>query len=307
MTQVRPADPISAALRRLREPGFAHVGHLVVVRDGDTVAARAFGVRGLDEPADVFSVTKSVLATVTLLAVRDGRVSLDATLGELLGKRVPLARRDATVRHLLSMTGGAHCGGLEDIDRVMEQPGSWVDALLAVPGRYPPGEVFCYDNGAAHLLAAALQAATGDIAELAAATVFDPLGVAAWRWPRDPEGVPWGFGGLCLSPLDLARLGEAWRTNALGLGPLLAQATTAQSAGGPPENVPYGWLFWVCRTAGRFAYMAAGWAGQYVLVVPEEALTIVVTGEPEGLRPGSGSGLTVARDLAAALVAEQAR
>ncbi|NAS25906.1 hypothetical protein GT755_30035 [Herbidospora sp. NEAU-GS84] len=53
--------------------------------------------------------------------------------------------------------------------------------------------------------------------------------------------------------------------------------------------------------------MAAGWAGQYVLVVPEEALTIVVTGEPEGLHPGSGSGLTVARDLAAALVAEQAR
>jgi CubicO group peptidase (beta-lactamase class C family) len=130
MTQVRPADPIGAALRRLREPGFAHVGHLVVVRDGDAVAARA-----LDEPADVFSVTKSVLATVTLLAVRDGLVSLDATLGELLGKRVPLGRRDATVRHLLSMTGGAHCGGLEDIDRVMEQPGSWVDALLAVPGR----------------------------------------------------------------------------------------------------------------------------------------------------------------------------
>ncbi|GAT69508.1 putative beta-lactamase [Planomonospora sphaerica] len=121
------------------------------------------------------------------------------------------------------MTGGAHCGGLEDIDRVMEQPGSWIDALLAVPGRYP------------------------------------------------------------------------------------LRATTGRSAGGPPEGLPYGWLFWVCRVAGRPAYMAAGWAGQYVLVVPEETLTIVVTGDPEGLRPGSGSGLAVARDLAAALVAEQAR
>ncbi|MFC4061459.1 serine hydrolase domain-containing protein [Planomonospora corallina] len=173
MTQVRPADHVGAAPRRLREPRLAHVGHLVVVRDGETVAAHAFGVRGLDEPADVFSVTKSVLATVTLLAVRDGRVSLDATLGELLGERVPSARRDATVRHLLSMTGGAHCGGLEDIDRVMGRPGSWVDALLAVPGRYPPGEVFSYDNGSAHLLSAALQAATGDVAELAAATGHD--------------------------------------------------------------------------------------------------------------------------------------
>ncbi|MBG0823136.1 serine hydrolase [Planomonospora sp. ID91781] len=107
MTQVRPADHIGTALRRLREPRFAHVGHLVVVRGGDTVAAHAFGGRGLDEPADVFSVTKSVLATVTLLAVRDGRVSLDATLGGLLGERVPLARRGATVRHAVHDRRGA--------------------------------------------------------------------------------------------------------------------------------------------------------------------------------------------------------
>jgi CubicO group peptidase (beta-lactamase class C family) len=296
-------DPVDDALRRLREPSFGHVGHLVVVRDGATVAHR-LGARPLDEPADVFSVTKSVLATVTLLAVRGGVVSLDATLGELLGGRVPPPRRDATVRHLLSMTGGAHCGGLEDIDQVMEQPGSWVDTLLAVPGRYPPGEVFCYDNGASHLLAAALHAAAGDVAELAAAEVFGPLGITAWRWPRDPDGVPWGFGGLCLSALDLARLGEAWRTDALGLGRLLAHATTAQSAGGPPENRPYGWLFWTLEVAGLPAYMAAGWAGQYVLVVPDRALTVVVTGDPERLRPGSGSGLDVARALADALARE---
>jgi CubicO group peptidase (beta-lactamase class C family) len=300
--QTSGADPIGEALKRLDEPRFQHVGHLVVAQDGEILAARAFGARPLDGPADVFSVTKSVLSTLVLLAVRDGLVSLDATLGELLGgHRVPKARRDARVRHLLAMTGGAYCGGLEDIDRVMEQPGNWVDTLLAVPNQHPPGEVFCYDNGATHLLAAALQAAAGDIGELAAATVFHPLKITGWRWPRDPEGIPWGFGGLYLSPLDLVRLGEAWRTDALGLGSLLEEATTGHSAGGPPECTPYGWLFWTGDVAGRAAYMAAGWAGQHVLVVPGAALTVVVTGEPALLGPASGSALAVARDLAAAL------
>jgi hypothetical protein len=59
--------------------------------------------------------------------------------------------------------------------------------------------------------------------------------------------VPWGFAGLALSALALARLGEAWRTDELGLGELLAGATTARSPGGAPEHRTYGRMSWVDR------------------------------------------------------------
>ncbi|MDI6105463.1 serine hydrolase domain-containing protein [Actinoplanes sp. NEAU-A12] len=292
-------DVIDEAVRTLRDAAYAHVGHLVLVRDGEVLAQRQFGRRTLTEPAEVFSVTKSVVATVVLSAVQDGRLSLDASLGDLLGGRVPPGRRAVTVEHLLSMTGGAYCGGLQDIDRVIELPTSWIDALLSVPQRHQPGTTWCYDNGAVHLLAAALQTVTGDVAEFAADRVFGPLGITGEDWPRDPDGVVWGFGGLRLSALDLARLGEGWRTDALGLAGLLTEATAPRSAGGPPVDLPYGWLFWVDEVAGRHAYLAAGWSGQYVLVVPATGVTAVVTGDPRYLTDRSTSALAVARHLAA--------
>jgi CubicO group peptidase (beta-lactamase class C family) len=293
-------DPVARAVEQLMEPDCGHVEALVVVAGGETVAAHALRDRRVDQPAEVFSVTKSVLATAVLVAIVDGQIGLDTTLGELLGSRVPAARGAARVRDLLAMTGGARCGGLDDIDRVMELPGGWVDALLAEPQRHPPGEVFCYDNGAAHLLAAGLRSAVGEVAEFAGERVLGPAGVAAVEWPVDPEGVAWGFAGLRMSALDLARLGEAWRTDVWGLGSLLVEATTAHTAGGDPEWLPYGWLFWIDEVLGRQAFLAAGWAGQYVLVVPPAGLTLVITGAPERLTTAyGGDGLPVIRALAA--------
>jgi CubicO group peptidase (beta-lactamase class C family) len=173
-----------------------HVTNLVVLAHGSLVAAHALRDRRVDAPAEVFSVTKSVLGTVTLLAVQEGRLTLDTTLGELLGERVPVERRVARVRDLLSMTGGARCGGLEDIDRVMELPGGWVDALLAEPQEHPPGKVFRYDNGATHLLSAGLREVVGDLVEYAAGRVFAEAGIEAFEWPADPDGVRWGMGGF---------------------------------------------------------------------------------------------------------------
>lgn len=291
-------DPIARGLARLAE--HEHVTNLVVFGHGSLLAAHALRDRRPDQPAEVFSVTKSVLCTVTLLAVREGRVTLDTTLGELLGERVPVERRVARVRDLLAMTGGAHCGGLEDIDRVMELPGGWVDALLAEPQEHQPGQVFRYDNGAVHLLSAGLRARVGDLADYAGKRVFAPAGIEAFEWPVDPDGVPWGMGGIRLSAMDLAALGEAWRTDVWGLGPLLAEATSGHTGGGDPEWLPYGWLFWVDEVLGRQAFLAAGWAGQYVLVVPDAELTLVITGEPERMAGSyGGQGLPVIRELAA--------
>ena len=296
-------DPVAAALATLRQDPYAHTAGFVVVRHGRTLAAHGLG-RPLDRPADVYSVTKSVLSTVAALAVRDGELDLDDTLGGLLGDRVRPDRAAATVRHLLEMTGGAHADDpILDIDEVQASPAGWVDRLLARPQGTPPGTVFSYDNGSAHELSAAVAARIGPVHDYAARRLFGPLGIGRWHWPRDPEGVAWGYGGLELSALSLARLGEAWRTDELGLGPLLTAATTARSPGGPPEDRPYGRLFWVDEVAGRPAFFAGGYAGQHVLVVPGLGLTLVTTGEESRLLPDWRwrPGLEVTRELAARL------
>jgi len=302
--------PVAPALARLAtEPEYRHTAGFVVVRNGETIAAHGLG-RPIDEPADVFSVTKSVLSTVVALAARDGELGLDETLGKLLGDRVRPDRARATVRHVLEMTGGAHADDpILDIDEIQASPAGWVDQLLARPQERPPGAAFSYDNGSAHELSAALAARLGPVDDYAARRIFRPLGIDRWHWPRDPEGVAWGYGGLELSALALARLGEAWRTDELDLGVLLIEATTRRTAGGPPENRPYGRMFWIDEVAGLPAFFAGGYAGQHVLVVPSAGLTLVTTGDESRLLPDwrRRPGLEVTRELAAQLAPGSAR
>jgi CubicO group peptidase (beta-lactamase class C family) len=52
--------------------------------------------------------------------------------------------------------------------------------------------------------------------------------------------------------------------------------TRPQSTGGPPENLPYGFLIWL----DEGVMLAGGWAGQHLVVVPQASAVVVVTGDP---------------------------
>ncbi|MFS1298772.1 serine hydrolase domain-containing protein [Streptosporangium longisporum] len=287
---MRLHDAIAAADGTIRtDPRYSATEHLVVAHRGDVLAGHAYRDRRLDEPGDVFSVTKSVLSTLVGRAVADGVIEPGSTLGDLLGARVPPARREVTVRHLLTMSGGAEHTGRFDIDEVMALPGGWLDVLLSAPLAHAPGTRFVYDNGAVHVLAAALREALGrDLQEYATERLFGPLGITGWTWPRDPDGLSYGFGHLRLSALDLLRFGELWLDPVPGvLDPAYAaEATTAHGPGGPPENLPYGYLWWTTAIAGHRAFVAGGYAGQHVVVVPDLRLVTVTTGSETALVPG---------------------
>jgi CubicO group peptidase (beta-lactamase class C family) len=56
-------------------------------------------------------------------------------------------------------------------------------------------------------------------------------------------------------------------------------ATRPHSAGGPPEGVSYGYLWWVTEDCGHPSYFAGGYGGQYLTVVPALELVAVTTGD----------------------------
>jgi CubicO group peptidase (beta-lactamase class C family) len=295
------------AARCRSEPTLAHTCALLATVDGVEVAGHDLHGHGLDAPAPtIASVTKSLLSTVVGWALSDGLLAGDATLHDLLGERVPPARRAATVHHLLTMTSGA-AGGLLEIDAVMELPHGWVDALLRAPQLDPPGAVFRYDNDGSHLLAAMARVAVGgDLLGYARERALRPSGCAGVIWPVDPEGVPMGFGEARLSPRELLGFGEAWRTGVAVPAAYRAAAWRAHTAGGMPEHRGYGYGWWVGADAGVATFLAAGWAGQAVLVVPDRALTLVTTGCPATWREGfSRAPLPLADVVAAAAPANR--
>jgi CubicO group peptidase (beta-lactamase class C family) len=271
---------VRAACRRIgdvvgTDPRYAHTSHLRVLVAGDPVFDEHY--RG-PAVADVFSVTKTVVATVAGIAARRGLLpGLDEPLHEVLPALRDTPAHGQTWRQLLTMTRGAAVDGPWDIDAVTALPGGQVARVASAPRIDPPGQVFRYDNGAAHLLSAGLAQVVGrPVGEYAAAELFAPLGITDASWLADPDGVSYGYAHLRLSAESLGRLGELWRAGGQPLvDPDFAAAMTApQTPGGPPEELPYGFGIW----AGDGLSLAAGWAGQHVVVLPDAV--VVTTGDP---------------------------
>ncbi len=229
--------------------------------------------------ADVFSVTKSVTSTLVGIAVGDGLIpDLDT----------PVFGSPHTWRQLLTMTRGCETEGDWDLDAVLARPGGWLAHWLDAPVVTPPGRKFRYDDGAYHVLGAALVALTGrSLEDYAAERLFAPLGIETWVWPRDPDGLHLGFGHLHLDRPALAALGRLWldrgRMNGRELLPAeYARAmVAAHTPGGAPEWKGYGFGIWVDKNA----FFASGWAGQHVLVLPAADAVVVTTGDA-GFHPG---------------------
>ena len=290
MTAADPAAVVAACRRieaAMRADGrYAATSSLLVSLDSDVVYDEHY--RG-PQRKDVFSITKSLVATLVGMALDDSVRDLDAPLGEVLDvDGLPAANH--TWRSVLTMTRGCRADGPWDVDEVTASTRDWVRFIASAPQVRPPGEVFLYDNAGVHLLTAALHALTGDVAAFAAQRLFGPLGIEDWQSRSDPDGIPCGFAHLELPPSGLHALGRLWLDHGSYGGTRLvdehfmAAMTTRQVDGGPPEQTAYGFLTWVDRDrpdpSSRVVF-AGGWAGQHLLVVPRSRAVVVTTGDPE--------------------------
>jgi CubicO group peptidase (beta-lactamase class C family) len=147
------------------------------------VAGRMVAV---DDPVRVASISKLVVALGAMRLAEQGKLDLDRDVGAYLGWQVRNpAFPDApiTMRHLLS-----HRSGLRDnIDYIVPLDGDLSEVMAnnkAWELRYPPGDYFSYANINSPLIAAVMEAATGERFDmLMARLVLTPLKLdACYNW-----------------------------------------------------------------------------------------------------------------------------
>ena len=136
-----------------------------------------------NDPVRIASISKLIMALVTMRLVDEGKVDLDADVSDYLGFKVrspnfPDAK--VTLAQLLS-----HRAGLRDKAGYIIPLGDSLQEKLADPEAWyadaPPGEApFEYANLGSPVVATALEAATGERYDrLLERLVFEPLGVEA--------------------------------------------------------------------------------------------------------------------------------
>jgi CubicO group peptidase (beta-lactamase class C family) len=114
--------------------------------------------------------------------------------------------------------------------------------------------------------------------------VFTPLGITDLYWEKTREGYTHGPTSLHLRPRDMARIGQLVLQRGNWQGRQLIDAawidtSTAQQTPLPPEYPPdkvgYGFYWWLLRELDGFS--AVGHGGQFICVVPDKELVIVMT------------------------------
>lgn len=181
---------------------------LLVVRDGETVVRRGYGLSDLEHgveagPATNYrlaSVTKQFTAAAILLLAQDSKLSIDDRLRRWLPSLPPAA--DAiTLRQVLT-----HSSGLVDYEGVMpdDYPGQLRDAdvleLLRSQDRtyFAPGSGYRYSNSGYALLALVVERASGEsFQSFLHRRIFEPLGMHDTRayvagGPEVPHRA-WGY------------------------------------------------------------------------------------------------------------------
>lgn len=283
---------------------------LLVLKDGESVVRRGYGLSDLESgteagPATNYrlaSVSKQFTAAAILLLVEDGPLTLDAPARKWLPE-LPDATAAITVRHLLT-----HASGLidyedelpEDLDRQVRD----ADVLDILAGQdrtyFPPGSDFRYSNSAYALLALIVERLSGqDYPEFLQQRIFQPLGMTTTRayvaggppvenrafgysleggkWMRTDQGstsAVLGDGGIYSSIDDLAKWDAALYDDRLLADKSRRMAFAPARASDDPEvQYGFGW-----RITGDSVWHSGETIGfrNVILRYPEQHLTVVL-------------------------------
>ncbi len=170
----------------------------VAARGGTAAVGRTGQDAGPLQPGArlrIASITKSMVATLVMCLVGDGRLSLDEPVCAVLpGLRLadPRATATLTPRHLLSHTSGL----VDPVDFAALGDGTDAfDNLVGAVGRLRPrtlpGRTWRYGNAGYCLLGAVIEAATGQpFEDVLRQRLLDPLGMAGTSFEPDSVTVP---------------------------------------------------------------------------------------------------------------------
>ncbi len=280
---------------------YPDIHSVLVVRHGYLVLEAYFAGHDADDLHMLQSVSKSFTSAVIGIAIEQGLIDgveehvLDFFPESAGIENLDDRKRAMTVEDLLTMRSGTdyHERGPDSPHSQLNRMSrGWTEFILSRPMINDPGTQFRYDSGAVILMSALIKARTGEHADaFMAEHLFTPLGIRRQRWYRNAEGHPHMGGGMHLTPRDMAKFGLLYlRRGKWEDQQVIPAEWVAASFGRHVEFTPqrgpfagYGYLWWILPPADHEGehpdiLAASGFRAQYIFVVPEHEMVVVVTG-----------------------------
>ena len=296
------ASRLESSLETLRANGSSGIDGVVIVRN-DRLIAEAY-YNGFDRETyhDVRSVTKSITSALAGIAIEQQLIVLEDPISQHIPKFDTYANMDERKRairiiDLLNMQTGLDCS-----DSSPSSPGNeskmyretdWVKFVLDLPMLLPPGDTMSYCSGGVMLLGHIIAMRSGmKVEDFAATYLFGPLNITHVRWMHSPLGVTNANSTFQIRPRDAAKLGTLYLNAGLWKGTrVIPQSWVEQShaSAGTMNNTHYGLLWWKSqfwvRGVLQDGIFASGNGGNFIFVLPQEQLVVVIAASNYGRSP----------------------
>jgi CubicO group peptidase (beta-lactamase class C family) len=299
--EVTPTAGLDSAVAAASELPRLH--SLLVSRRGTLVVERYFNGARAGRPANVKSVSKSVISALVGSAIERGFIAgVDQRISDFfpdLSARAGDARkRQITIEDLLTMRSGLASTSNRNYGAwVLSR--NWVQFALNRPMVADPGTTMDYSTGNTHLLSAILTKATGASTwHFAQKALGAPLALSLPQWPRDPQGIYFGGNDMLLTPRQMVTFGELYLNRGrFGDRQVLpaawVDASLVPRSRSPWSEQEYGYGWWIRDIAGYRAFNAWGYGGQFIFVVPDLELVVVTTSSTDTEEARRGHRRTV--------------
>lgn len=283
------------------------LGSFIVSQNDKVIYEHYFHNANKETVFSVKSVTKSIVSVLAgiakdqnlfpdvntpvlkILPEYDSSRSQFKNISDIEGKMIcDSIRKTVTLRHLMTMTAGFDWVENSPVSRAMGSSSDPVRFILDLPFEEYPGDVFNYNSGETNVFGAALSKLVhSSLKDYADENLFNPLNIKIEKWDTDPLNRNIAGSELFMKANDMLKFGKLILNNGkIGNKQIVSQKWLEESTSQQMklENWDvmtnangYGYYWWRRKTNGHQAFVATGYGGQLICIIPDLKMVIVTT------------------------------
>lgn len=289
--KIKLSDELNNELNRNKSVAF------LVIKNDSVLYEQYWDNSVQNSLSNSFSVSKSIVSVLVGIAIRDGLISLDDSVGKYIPEFKNGANGKLKVRHLLTMSSGLNWdesyNSLFSLTTKAYYGTNLKKLVTGLKVIEEPGKIFRYMSCNTVLLSMIISKSSGmKISDYAARYLWKPIGAtqpAYWSLDRQ-NGIEKTYCCFYSNARDFAKIGKLYLNNGMWNGHMIVPYNyineSIVSNGCVDENGKpvdfYGYHWWLMTFKGHKVFYARGILGQYIIIIPDENIIIVRLGKIRG-------------------------
>jgi len=271
---------------------FRHINSLLVIKSGSIIFEKYFNGHNRYSLQNTACIFKSFISAAVGTALKNNIIgSLNERIVDIFKNQVPDSIDESiykiTLKHALTKSTGLNWHSPE----YYNNPNNFIyDDIRIVFGLdviSEPGKVFSYKPDPQILVYSLSQLSGEDFVKYIDKNLFKPLGIVDYQWNAGFNTIE----NLRMTARDMAKLGYlylckgTWEDKTIISNDYIIESTMPQISADFPEQGDFGYLWWISELYGNKTYYASGFGGQYLYVIPQYNMIIVITSRMDKPHP----------------------